>query len=234
MTEQTTTVWLIDDDTTLTSLLQEFLSSNQLNVQTFEHGQLVLNELKNQNEPDIMILDIMMPGLTGLQLLPAIRNQTDVPIIMLTGRGDEIDRIIGLEMGADDYIPKPCNPRELLARINAVTRRHKYTPKMEIKQTKLALHGLEIDLGMLTCIYQQQTLELTGIEFSVLVELIQHSGRLVSKEHLTEKILQRKLTAYDRSIDVHVSRVRQKLKQAGLEKDIIKTVRGQGYQCIVS
>ncbi|WP_111977723.1 response regulator transcription factor [Algibacillus agarilyticus] len=234
MTEQTTIAWLIDDDTALTSLLQEFLESNQLRVKTFEHGQLVLTELKDQQPPDIMILDIMMPGLTGLQLLPAIRAQTDVPIIMLTGRGDEIDRIIGLEMGADDYIPKPCNPRELLARINAVTRRHQYTPKIETTQTKLSLHGLEIDLGMLTCHYNQQELELTGIEFSVLVELLQQSGRLVSKEHLTEKILQRKLTAYDRSIDVHVSRVRQKLKQAGLDKEIIKTVRGQGYQCIMS
>ncbi|AWB67031.1 DNA-binding response regulator [Saccharobesus litoralis] len=232
MTTSTIKVWLIDDDERLTELLTEYLSANDYNVQSFNSGQPLLNALSSGQRSDIMVLDIMMPGLSGLQLLPAIRSHTDTPVIMLTGRGDEIDRIIGLEMGADDYVAKPCNPRELMARIQAVVRRHKATPEPAATHNKIDLHGIKLDLGMLTCHFLDTPIEFTGIEFSVLAELMKNAGQLLSKEILTEKILHRKLTAYDRSIDVHVSRVRQKLKQAGFDKDIIKTVRGQGYQCV--
>lgn len=233
--EQSPLIWLIDDDIELTTLLNEYLTHNGLNCEVFNSGTLVLDALKQKKPPNLMVLDVMMPGLSGLQLLPSIRSLTDLPIIMLTGRGEEIDRILGLELGADDYIAKPCNPRELLARIQAVVRRYNAIPQQAKKaQQSLSFHGIALDLGTLECRYQDQKIELTGIELSVLSELMKHSGQLISKADLTERILHRKLTAYDRSIDVHVSRVRQKLKQAGLLDDIIKTVRGQGYQFIAA
>lgn len=233
--EKALSVWLIDDDTELTSLLSEYLCHNGLTCEIFNLGAPVLTALKQGKLPDLMVLDVMMPGLSGLQLLPSIRSHTDVPVIMLTGRGEEIDRILGLELGADDYISKPCNPRELLARVQAVSRRYNAIPQQVKKaQQNLSFHGIALDLGTLECTYMEQKIELTGIELSVLSELMKHSGQLISKADLTERILHRKLTAYDRSIDVHVSRVRQKLKQAGLTQDIIKTVRGQGYQFIAA
>ncbi|NTS77429.1 response regulator transcription factor [Catenovulum sp. SM1970] len=225
-------VWLIDDDTTLTELLSEYLEQNNFSVRCFDNGEPLLAALNKDESPDIMVLDIMMPGLTGLQLLPAIRNHVDTPVIMLTGRGDEIDRILGLELGADDYMAKPCNPRELLARIQAIVRRYQAAPTQSQGGQQIDHQGVNLDMGMLTCSYQDQTVDLTGIEFSVLAELVNNAGNLVSKADLTERVLHRKLTAYDRSIDVHVSRVRQKLKAAGLENDVIKTVRGKGYQFI--
>jgi DNA-binding response OmpR family regulator len=175
----------------------------------------------------------MMPGISGLELLQQIRPKISTPVIMLTGRGDDIDRILGLEMGADDYMPKPANPRELVARIKAVLRRSASTvaPK---QAEEFSIAGIVLNTQTRIVTAKKQPLALTSAEFNVLALLMEKAGTVVTKEWLTEQVLHRKLTAYDRSIDVHVSRVRAKLDQieSGLA-DLIKTVRGEGYQLIL-
>jgi len=175
---------------------------------------------------------VMMPGRTGLELLQELRPRVLTPVIMLTGRGQEIDKILGLEMGADDYMAKPCNPRELLARIRAVLRRGQYVAAANQSPTAaiISLHGIELDAGRRSVAVQGEPIELTSAEFNVLYELMKQAGVVLSKELLTEKVLHRKLTAYDRALDVHVSRVRQKLALSlGGDVELIKTIRGQGY-----
>jgi two-component system OmpR family response regulator/two-component system response regulator CpxR len=175
----------------------------------------------------------MMPGLSGLELLQQVRPKVSTPVIMLTGKGDDIDRILGLEMGADDYLSKPANPRELLARIRAVLRRTVPVKEETNKQT-LSVGAVNLTPARRVASVDETELQLTAAEFNVLALLMERAGQVASKEWLTEQVLHRKLTAYDRSIDVHVSRVRQKLEQAkpGLA-EMIKTVRGEGYQMVV-
>ena len=178
---------------------------------------------------DLVLLDIMMPGMTGLELLPVIRSSWHIPVIMLTGRGEDIDRILGLEMGADDYLGKPCNPRELLARIRAVLRRSE-EPSSQQSSAVVEMHGIRIDRGARRASVGTAVLQLTTAEFDVLNELMQNAGNVVSREDLTRKVLHRELTPYDRSIDVHVSRVRTALRPSFGERDMIVTVRGVGYR----
>lgn len=226
---------LVDDDKELCSLLTEYLSAEGYRVDSAYNAQQALEKLQNQSY-SLMVLDIMMPGTTGLELLQQIRPRFTLPVIMLTGRGDEIDRILGLEMGADDYLGKPCNPRELLARIRAVLRRMSPQAPVEgrLPEQPLVIGALSLNPATRDARVADQLLELTSAEFNVLAYLMQHAGQVLSKEQLTRWVLHRDLTAYDRAIDVHVSRVRQKLapyfEQAGGEPvEMIKTVRGQGY-----
>ena len=238
-------ILLVDDDLTLCELLKEYLSGEGFHVDMLHHGQAVIdtfikdNALKDKenNGPyDVMVLDIMMPYVSGIEVLQAVRAKSNLPIIMLTGRGDDIDRIVGLELGADDYLGKPCNPRELAARIRAILRRvsaqhhHSDEKQFPLPSSSITLHGLHLSPGQRTVEMDNKPLNLTSAEFNVLAILMQSAGDVVNKSSLTEKVLQRKLTAYDRSIDVHVSRVRQKIIQAGGERDLIKTIRGVGYQ----
>ncbi|WP_086481571.1 response regulator transcription factor [Oceanospirillum sanctuarii] len=226
---------LVDDDKELCSLLTEYLSAEGYRVDSAYNAQQALEKLQSQSY-SLMVLDIMMPGTTGLELLQQIRPRITLPVIMLTGRGDEIDRILGLEMGADDYLGKPCNPRELLARIRAVLRRMSPQAPVEgrLPEQPLVIGALSLNPATRDARVADQLLELTSAEFNVLAYLMQHAGQVLSKEQLTRWVLHRDLTAYDRAIDVHVSRVRQKLapyfEQAGGESvEMIKTVRGQGY-----
>ncbi|OPX56576.1 two-component system, OmpR family, response regulator CpxR [Oceanospirillum multiglobuliferum] len=225
-------ILLVDDDIELCALLKDYLQAEGYQIEVAHNAHQALERLQGNGNLSLMILDIMMPGISGLELLQQIRPRYPLPIIMLTGRGDEVDRIIGLEMGADDYLSKPCNPRELLARIRAIFRRANPQTSLEgtLQDQVLRYNGIELNPATREVRVQGQLIELTSAEFNALGYLMQHSGRVLSKEQLTRWVLHREFTLYDRAIDVHISRVRQKLGQA-LENpaEIIKTVRGQGY-----
>jgi DNA-binding response OmpR family regulator len=180
---------------------------------------------------DLAVVDIMMPGMTGLELLPVLKSRWQIPIIMLTGRGEDIDRILGLESGADDYLGKPCNPRELLARIRAVLRRSNRGSSNTIPDS-IELHGITLDSGSRQVSVNNNRIQLTTAEFDVLKELLRNAGKVVSREVLTQKVLHRELTPYDRSIDVHVSRLRNALRPYFEGQSLIVTVRGVGYQFV--
>lgn len=225
------TILLVDDDTTLCELLAEYLSQSNFNVLLAHEGERALALLRENAAIDVVVLDIMMPGKSGLEVLQELRREKNTPVIMLTGRGDDIDRIVGLELGADDYLGKPCNPRELVARINAVLRR--VAPESNVVSASIASHhNIQLDPQTLAAKINDQSLELTGAEFRVLEILMSNIGSTLSKEYLTETVLHRPLTPYDRSIDVHISRVRQKLAKEGELHDVIKSIRGVGYQLI--
>lgn len=227
---------IIDDDIELCNLLIDYLGHEGYEVDACHSAEAALQRLDGRDSWDLLILDIQMPGASGLELLQQLRPRLRTPVIMLTGRGDEIDRILGLEMGADDYLGKPCNPRELLARVRAVLRRA--GPEVEVEpklfpEQVIERSGVHLDPGLREVTVNGEGVELTSAEFNVLAYLINNAGRVMSKEQLTELVLHRKLTAYDRALDVHVSRVRQKLAPllgAGVEP--IKTIRGQGYQFV--
>lgn len=224
---------LVDDDVELCELLSDYLVHEGFEVEFAHNADEACAQLKRSDRYALMILDIMMPGKSGLELLQQIRPVVTLPVIMLTGRGEEIDRILGLEMGADDYLSKPCNPRELLARIRAVLRRSE--PKAQttlFPDSNVEMGGVYLDPGLREVRINGELLELTGTEFNVLAYLIANAGNVLDKEQLTELVLHRKLAAFDRAIDVHVSRVRQKLAKALPDKELIKTVRGVGYQFI--
>ena len=223
---------LVDDDKELCELMGQYLTSEGFEVNVAHSAEQGLPLLQEGGRYDLLIFDIMMPGQSGLDLLQQVRPRITTPIIMLTGRGEDIDRIIGLEMGADDYLGKPCNPRELVARIRAVLRRSVQIAAPAAGPDHLSVHGIELDFGKRQVCIAETELELTSAEFNVLAELMQAAGTIVSKDDLTEKVLHRKLTAYDRAIDVHVSRVRQKLAVVLPDRELIKTVRGAGYMLV--
>lgn len=232
---ETARVLLVDDDEALCQLLGEYLQSHGFTVSAVHGGAAVLALAQIDQTFDIICLDIMMPDMSGLDVISALRAYSCIPIIMVTGRGDDIDRVIGLEMGADDYLAKPCNPRELVARIRAVLRRvtvDKSASLASFASTAIEgahLNGLKLYPSRREACLDDQQLQLTGAEFNVLMLLVKNQGQIVSKAVLTEKVLHRTLTRYDRSIDVHVSRVRQKLSEFKPDLQWIKTVRGAGY-----
>ncbi len=223
---------LVDDDQELCELMGQYLQSEGFDISFAHSVEQALPLLQEEGSYDLLIFDIMMPGQSGLELLQQVRPRITTPVIMLTGRGEDIDRIIGLEMGADDYLGKPCNPRELVARIRAVLRRSAQSSHPEESAGPLSLHGIVLDSGKRLAEVSGVALELTSAEFNVLAELMRAAGSIVSKDVLTEKVLHRKLTAYDRAIDVHVSRVRQKLAAVIADRELIKTVRGAGYMLV--
>ncbi len=229
MSEPTARVLLVDDDTALTELLSEYLTEAGLSVHTAPGGDEALTLLETE-EVDLAVLDVMMPGMSGLELLPLIRRRWPIPIVMLTGRGEDIDRILGLEMGADDYLAKPANPRELLARIRAVLRRA--APAVGESATEIELGEVSLNRNSRTVVAAGEKLALTTAEFDVLAVLMASAGTAVSRDTLTEEVLHRELSPYDRSIDVHVSRVRNALKQVLPDAELIVTIRGVGYQYV--
>jgi two-component system, OmpR family, response regulator len=174
---------------------------------------------------EIVVLDVMMPRLDGVEALRRVRRESRVPVVMLTARGDDIDRIVGLELGADDYVPKPCTPRELAARLRAILRRMQ--PRTE--GGPLAVGGIVLWPEKRRVEWRGRALELTSTEFNVLEVLLRHAGRVVSKNELSEQALGRPLARFDRSVDVHVSSIRQKL---GAGSALIHTVRGMGYHLV--
>ena len=218
-------VLLVDDDDTLTELLAEYLGAEGLEVSRAPDGEKGVQEILN-NPYDVVVLDSMMPKMNGLDVLKTVRAQSKTPIIMLTAKGDDIDRIIGLEMGADDYVPKPCQPRELLARINAILRRAQQSGENPASNaSSITASNVTLYPAKRQAEVGDKPLELTSTEFNLLEVLMRHAGQVVSKDTLSEEALDRKLAKFDRSIDVHISSIRHKLGDASL----IQTVRGLGY-----
>ncbi len=218
---------LVDDDSELTELLSEYLSNYDVSCDIAENGEIALEKLAKQHY-DLVILDIMMPKIDGITLLKQLPTLTDTPVIMLTAKDSDIDRIIGLELGADDYIGKPCNPRELLARINAVIKR---TKPSSVSQETLPDSVFQLDVSQRTCHIGQYEITLTATEFDLLYALLKRKGEVVEKSVLSQDVLQRELQPFDRSIDVHISRLRKKLSV--FHQDAIKSIRGRGYQLTV-
>nr|WP_299039823.1 response regulator transcription factor [uncultured Psychrobacter sp.] len=224
-----THILLADDDEELTQLLQEYLHNHDVSCDCVYDGEQVLKRLQDPGyQYDLLVLDIMMPKIDGLSVLRQLPTTSQIPVIMLTAKGDEIDRIIGLELGADDYIAKPCNPRELLARINAVIKR---STLISTDIAPLNHDRLLLDQGHRVCKIDGLELQVTGTEFDLLVALLKQQGEVVSKEWLSQTVLQRELQPFDRSLDVHVSRLRKKLRP--FHDDPIKAIRGKGYQLVL-
>lgn len=219
------TILLADDDTEMCELLQEYLSQEGFSVRLAYDGEQAL-EAAGRPGVDVMVLDIMMPRLSGIDVLRKLRRSSDLPVIMLTARGDDLDRIIGLELGADDYLAKPANPRELLARIRAILRRS----QLHSRQTVLEVDDLSLNQARRELHCNGERVELTSTEFSILQLLLQRCGDVVEKKDLYLAALGREPVAYDRSIDMHVSNLRRKLGPSPGEGERIETIRGIGYQ----
>lgn len=219
------TILLVDDDVELTDLLKEYLEPEGFDVICVHDGENAIKKATNQTF-DAIILDVMLPKFNGFEVLKAIREHLEIPVLMLTARGDDIDRIVGLEIGADDYLPKPCNPRELIARLKAILRR---TQKIPTHKPILEYNGITVDCSQRVITHHNKSLELTNAEFNILEMLIKAPGQAFSKEELTEYALGRKYTAFDRSIDVHISNLRNKLGDNQSGETFKKTVRGFGY-----
>ena len=218
---------LADDDARLSDLVKEYFDGEGYEVTHAWNGQEALDYMK-QDRPDIVILDVMMPVLDGFETLKQIRNKSSIPVIMLTAKGDDIDRILGLEMGADDYLSKPFNPRELLARIKAILRRASQE-KEDDPMSDLALSDVLLRRRDRTVYLHDELIELTTSEYALLECMMLVPGQVMTKQELSEKALGRKLTMYDRSLDMHISNLRKKVGNFENEEPRIKTVRGVGY-----
>ena len=224
-------ILIADDDRALCGLLAEYLQREGFAVDLAHDGEEALARLHNAAQrPDLLILDVMMPGRDGLETLRELRMKYRLPVIMLSARGEPVDRVVGLELGADDYLAKPCLPRELLARIRAQLRRN--APGAAAGELQLGV--LRLLPGERRALVEEQELSLTGAEFQLLLALAQRAGELVDKAALTRMALGRELERYDRSIDVHVSRLRHKLAEASAQSPRIDAVRGAGYVLVAA
>jgi two-component system OmpR family response regulator len=228
-------VLIVDDDQDIRQLISEYLSKNQYQTSTLPSGEHLFDTLKKQSI-DILILDLMMPGTDGLELCKQVRAHSTLPIIMLTAKGDETDRIIGLELGADDYLPKPFNPRELLARIKSVLRRSHQertnNPLDPNHAEKIIFSGWTLDLQARHLVSPNEVVvSLSGAEFRLLKIFLSHPHQILSRDQLLNITKGRDAHPFDRSIDVQISRLRQRLNDDTTDEsnELIKTVRGEGY-----
>lgn len=218
-------VLLVEDDEELRELLARYLTNQGFTVREAENGRDGLALALGQN-CDIVVLDIMLPDISGLEVLRELRSETHLPVVLLTARGDETDRIVGFEVGADDYIPKPCNPRELVARLQALLRRIAWDQRAEVNGARI--HGdLRVEPGHRRIYQSDVPMELTATEYEVLQVLLAHAGSVVRKTDLMQWALGRRLEAYDRTLDMHISNLRKKLGNDDPPR--IETVRGLGY-----
>ena len=219
---------MIDDDWELCQLLTEYLTLEGFSVTAVHEGTSGV-ETALTGDHQLILLDVTLPKLNGFEVLKRIRRQSQIPILMLTARGDDVDRIIGLEIGADDYLPKPFNHRELIARMKAILRRSETVEIPESEPSLLEIDDLTINLLNRETKRNGQLLEMTATEFVVLKILVQRAGTLVERGELTRLALGRRLMEYDRAIDMHVSNVRRKIREKADGSPRIKTVRGSGY-----
>jgi len=217
-------ILLVDDDTELTQLLGEFLRREGFTVDAEHEGN---SGLSHASQPgiDLVVLDVMLPGIDGFEILRRLRETSRVPVLMLTARGEDVDRIVGLELGADDYLSKPFNPRELVARIRAILRR--FEPRAVSAGGRLETNGITLDPAARDVFAHGKRVDLTTFEFDILEMLMRSAGRVLSRDALMENFYNRKATPFDRSIDMHISHLRKKLEGGD---DLIKTIRGVGYQ----
>lgn len=223
-------ILVVDDDTELCELLRDYLSGEGFELTTVHRGDEGA-ELVREKDFALVVLDVMLPGMNGFDVLRRIRGVSQIPVIMLTARGDDVDRIVGLELGADDYLPKPFNPRELVARMRAVLRRQgdAVAPSAEKPMNEYRVGDILLCAANRTVKQDGQGVELTSVEFSLLQALLARAGAIVSREELVELVLGRQLSAYDRSIDVHLSALRKKLGHSYKGMERIRTIRGVGY-----
>jgi two-component system, OmpR family, response regulator len=226
-----TRVLLIDDDVELAEMLGEYLGQEGFEVTAAHDGESGVAEAL-RGDHAIVVLDVMMPGMNGIEAMRRIRAHSHVPVLMLTARGDDVDRIVGLELGADDYVPKPCTPRELVARLRAILRRTQARAEAAASSDALVAGPLQMWPQKRSAEWHGNALEVTGAEYSLLEVLARNAGQLVSKATLSEQALGRPLARFDRSIDVHMSSIRQKLGPGPDGEPWIQTVRGRGYQFV--
>lgn len=219
---------LVDDDVELTELLSSLLTLEGFDVQTANNGLEALQKLDESHE--LVLLDVMMPKLNGLDTLKEIRKVSNVAVMMLTAKGDDIDRVLGLELGADDYLPKPFNDRELVARIRAILRRS-VSPSNNVDDKKeiLSFENVTLYLTRQTAMYGEENLNLTDYEFKILQRLIESKGDIVTREELSLEVLGKTLSPFDRSLDMHISNLRRKLPERESKLFWFKTLRGKGY-----
>ncbi len=219
-------ILIVDDDEELAGLLSELLTREGFRVDMQHDGVKGLSAALGGGY-DLMVLDVMLPGMDGFEILRRVRRESRLPVLMLTARGEDEDRIIGLELGADDYLPKPFNTRELVARVRAIMRR------LEERRpgVKFEVNGISIDPGTRDVTRDGVPVEVTTFEFDILETLMRAAGRVVSRDDLMEELYGRKATPFDRSVDMHISHLRKKLEG---DKPLIKTVRGVGYQFVRS
>ncbi len=223
---------IIDDDHGLVNLLKRFLEGEGFHVDA-AYDQASGLSAACSNEHELIILDVMLPGGTGFELLKALRIESSVPVLLLTARGEAVDRILGLEIGADDYLAKPFDPRELVARIRAIFRRTRETPVAATARPDheeiLRVGDISMSLGTRTVTCSNTPVELTSVEFNVLELLLRNAGNVVTREQIAEVALGRPLNIFDRSVDVHVSRLRKKLGACPGTDELIRPIRGTGY-----
>ena len=221
-------ILLADDDVELGEMLTQYLAAEGFAVDTAHDGETALAKARSGNY-DLVVLDVMMPRMNGFDVLRELRARSLIPVLMLTARGEDVDSIVGLELGADDYLAKPCNPRVLVARVRAILRRAESASTPD-GPAILKLGDLEINAGTRRVQLRGQPVAMTSTEYSVLEALLHEAGHVVSKANLSERALGRKLTRYDRSLDMHVASLRKKLGPLDGGEERIKTVRGVGYQ----
>lgn len=224
-------VLLVDDDIDLVAMLREYIEQEGFEVGTAHDGEAGVTAAV-AGDYDIVVLDVMMPRVNGIEALRRIRLASRVPVLMLTAKGDDVDRVVGLELGADDYVPKPCTPRELVARLRAILRRTRGDDSGDTLSGPLTAGPLTMWPERRSAEWDGRALELTSTEFNLLEVLVRNAGRVVSKNVLSEAGLGRPLARFDRSIDVHVSSIRQKLPARDDGLSWIRTVRGVGYQFV--
>ena len=224
-------ILMIDDDVALTELVKDYLQLDGFAFDACHDGAAGLSEAQSQQH-DLLLLDVMLPGMDGFSLLQQLRKTSNCPVLMLTARGDEIDRIVGLELGADDYLAKPFNPRELVARIKAIFRRIELVQQNKERQvTTITLHDLQLDSSSHQLTVQQQPVQLTATEFQLLDYLMRRAGQVISKEELSKQVLGRSLQLHDRSLDMHLSNIRRKLAKHSAQ-EYIQTLRGSGFRVV--
>lgn len=225
-------IYVVDDDNDIRTLLQAYLEKHQFQVLTAESGEAFLADFTPEQEVDLVILDIMLPGQDGFSVCRSLRTQSQVPVIMLTANSDETDRIIGLEIGADDYLAKPFNPRELLARIKAILRRMEHAEVAAvptIAQRFYHFSHFTLDTLSRELHYKNEKESLSGADYNLLMLFLASPGEVLTREHIAANTRGRDSAPLDRFIDVHVSRLRQRLREDAKQPQLIKTVRGEGY-----
>ncbi|CAM4047295.1 response regulator [Vibrio neonatus] len=218
-------ILLVDDDTELTALLEDILTYEGFTVSQANNG---LEGLAAINDSiDLILLDIMMPKMSGMEMLKHLREKWQTPVLFLTAKGEEVDRVIGLELGADDFLPKPFSDRELLARIRAILRRTQGNQSPQTNNT--TTNDIELNIGAQEAYCQDRLLDLTSTEFALLELFLRHPGSVLTKESISVEVLGKRLAAFDRAVDMHVSNLRKKLPEREDGKPRIKTLRGKGY-----
>jgi len=224
-------ILLIDDDVELCQMLTEYLGRYDLHIHAVHRGDTGLEAARSRPWP-MILLDVMLPGIDGFEVLKRIRTFSSDSVLLLTARGEDVDRIVGLEMGADDYLAKPFNTRELLARIRAVRRRGA-VPSIACESSALVVEDLVLDPAARTVRQDGTLIDLTDVEFTLLDVLMRAPGKVIEREALAEAVLGRKFNPFDRSLDMHISRLRRKLASDGNSDDRVKTIRGTGYQLVL-